>query len=128
MSNLPDAHPDTGEPTRIVVGFIAPMAADTMRIGGRAAAYGTGRATVDLANAKDIAGRRCGPAAEAEIGKALEEHVGPRGYGVLVRGTHLCMCSRGVRAQGAEMVTSALGGILKTDEKARHEFLALVAS
>lgn len=71
MSNLPDAHPDTGEPTRIVVGFIAPMAADTMRIGGRAAAYGTGRATVDLANAKDIAGRRCGPAAEAEIGKAL---------------------------------------------------------
>ena len=26
MSNLPDAHPDTGEPTRIVVGFIAPMA------------------------------------------------------------------------------------------------------
>lgn len=68
---MSDLHPETGEPTQIVVGYINPLIARDMRVGGRAAAHGRGRAIVDMAKAKDIAARRRGPAAEAEIGKAL---------------------------------------------------------
>jgi hypothetical protein len=68
---MTDLHPDTGEPTQIVVGRIDPLIARDMRIGGRAAAHGRGRAIIDMAMAKDIAARRRGPAAEAAIGAAL---------------------------------------------------------
>jgi GTP cyclohydrolase I len=55
----------------------------------------------------------------------LESHLGARGVGVVVRARHHCMGCRGVRKPGAEMVTSALSGYMKDDEKARAEFLAL---
>lgn len=70
-TDLPDIHPDTGEPTRLVVGHITPWRADELRAGARAVAHGEARAIVDMALAKDIASRRCGPAAEAEIGRTM---------------------------------------------------------
>jgi hypothetical protein len=71
MSELPDLHPDTGEPTKIVVGYINPMLARDMRIGGRGAAYGEGRALIDMRLAKEIAERYVGTAAEAHLGRVL---------------------------------------------------------
>lgn len=71
MSDLPHIHPETGEPTLIRVGYINPLIARDMRIGGRSAAYGGGRAIVDMAKAKDVAARRCGPAAERAVFQSL---------------------------------------------------------
>jgi hypothetical protein len=62
---------DAPEAPRIVVGVMSPMTAKNMRIGGRSSASGAGVARVDLAYARDLAERRCGPAAEAAIGRAL---------------------------------------------------------
>ena len=61
-----------------------------------------------------------------QIAGAIEEHLKPRGVGVLVRATHQCMVCRGVRKPGAEMVTSALRGAMMTEPSARAEFLAMV--
>jgi GTP cyclohydrolase IA len=58
-----------------------------------------------------------------EVSGAIEEHLRPRGVGVLVRASHLCMAARGVRAP-AEMVTSSLLGAMR-DPAPRAEFLDL---
>ena len=60
-----------------------------------------------------------------EIADALRENLSPRGWGVLVRAKHLCMCARGVQKDGAEMVTSVVGGLIKEDTRSRDEFLRL---
>lgn len=55
----------------------------------------------------------------------LDQHVEPRGVGVVVEAEHLCMSLRGVQARGTTTVTSALHGILRDDARTRQEFLAL---
>lgn len=55
----------------VIQGVMSEMNAKNMRIGGRSGARGGGKAMVDMTYAKDLASRRCGPAAEAAIGKAL---------------------------------------------------------
>ncbi|MDQ1704300.1 MAG: cyclohydrolase [Frankiaceae bacterium] len=55
----------------------------------------------------------------------LEDHLRPRGVGVVIRAEHTCMTLRGVRAQGATTVTSALLGSLREDPLSRAEFLSL---
>jgi GTP cyclohydrolase I len=59
-----------------------------------------------------------------EIADALQAHLAPRGVGVIVRASHQCMTCRGVRATSAEMVTSALHGVM-THPEVRAEFLRL---
>ncbi len=61
----------------------------------------------------------------AQIADWLVDNVRPRGVGVVIEAEHLCQSIRGVRAAGARTVTSALRGILKTDGRAREEFLSL---
>lgn len=63
-----------------------------------------------------------------QIADALEEHLQPRGVGVVVSARHSCMGCRGVRKPGAVMVTSRLRGLMKEDPAARAEFLALARS
>lgn len=58
-----------------------------------------------------------------QIADALKEHLNPRGWGVTVRAQHLCMCARGVGKPNAAMVTTALGGAIREDEKARLEYM-----
>ncbi len=60
----------------------------------------------------------------AQIAQAIQQHLEPRGVGVVVRAQHLCMAMRGVRCP-AEMVTSSLIGLMKDDARARAEFMAL---
>ena len=55
----------------------------------------------------------------------LDQHVEPRGVGVVVEAEHLCMSLRGVQSRGTTTVTSALHGILRDDARTRQEFLAL---
>lgn len=63
-----------------------------------------------------------------QIAGALEEHLSPKGVGVIVRAHHSCMGCRGVRKPSAVMVTSALLGAMLDQDRARVEFLGLVGS
>ena len=60
-----------------------------------------------------------------QIADAVQEHLGARGVGVIVRAQHLCMACRGVRQEETEMVTSAMLGTLRSDATSRAEFLRL---
>lgn len=62
-----------------------------------------------------------------QIAEALQEHLNPRGVGVILTARHLCMESRGVRQQGHSTTTSRLLGIIN-EERARAEFLNLARS
>ena len=55
----------------------------------------------------------------------LNEHVRPKGVGVVLEAEHLCMSLRGVQKPGARTVTSALHGLVRDDARTRQEFLAL---
>lgn len=60
-----------------------------------------------------------------QVAEALDLHLAPRGAGCIVHATHTCMSLRGVKKNGAVMVTSVLRGEFKTDAAMRAEFLAL---
>jgi GTP cyclohydrolase I len=60
-----------------------------------------------------------------QIAGWLDQHLHPRGVGVVLRAEHSCMTVRGVGARGAETVTSALLGTLRNDPRSRSEFLAI---
>jgi GTP cyclohydrolase I len=63
-----------------------------------------------------------------QVADWLQDHVAPRGLGVVVEAEHLCMTVRGVRAPGTSTVTSALHGQLRRDAASRAEFFTLIAS
>jgi GTP cyclohydrolase I len=60
-----------------------------------------------------------------QVADWLAGNLEPRGVGVVVEAEHLCMTVRGVRAEGATTVTSALRGQVRDDAATRAEFLAL---
>ena len=60
-----------------------------------------------------------------QVADWLQAQLEPKGVGVVVEAEHLCMSLRGVRAAGADTVTSALHGLLRDDQRSRQEFLAL---
>ena len=60
-----------------------------------------------------------------QIADWLEEHLAPRGVGVVLEAEHLCMSLRGVQKPGARTVTSALHGLVREDSRTRQEFLDL---
>jgi GTP cyclohydrolase IA len=62
-----------------------------------------------------------------QIADWLQDHVAPRGLGVVVEAEHLCMTVRGVGASGTSTVTSALHGQLRRDAASRAEFFTLIA-
>jgi GTP cyclohydrolase I len=55
----------------------------------------------------------------------LDDHLQPKGVGVVLEAEHLCMSLRGVQKVGARTVTSALHGLVRDDARTRQEFLAL---
>ena len=63
----------------------------------------------------------------AQIAETINEVLKPRGVGVIVKATHGCMATRGVRKHGVSMVTSRMLGAFRDDPAARQEFLAAVA-
>ncbi|MEQ8815111.1 MAG: GTP cyclohydrolase I FolE [Thalassobaculum sp.] len=62
----------------------------------------------------------------AQIADALDRALQPRGVAVVVRATHECMASRGVRAHGAVLVTRRLLGDYR-DGQSRVEILAALS-
>lgn len=61
-----------------------------------------------------------------QIAEALWKHLAPKGVAVVIKASHGCMESRGVRIHGSTTVTSALRGVFKSDSAARAEFMSLV--
>ena len=61
-----------------------------------------------------------------QVAAAIEKEAHAEGVGVVFRCRHLCMMMRGVEKQNSEMVTSAMLGSFRADEKVRAEFLSLI--
>jgi GTP cyclohydrolase I len=61
----------------------------------------------------------------AQIGRALDQTLQPKGVMVVLRGRHSCMAIRGVESPG-EMVTSFVLGAFREDASARAEVLQLL--
>ena len=60
-----------------------------------------------------------------QVADWLDDHLSPRGVGVVLTAEHSCMSLRGVQKQGARTVTSALRGLVRDDPRTREEFLTL---
>jgi GTP cyclohydrolase IA len=63
-----------------------------------------------------------------QVADWIDEQLAPRGVGVIIEATHLCMSLRGVQKAGSLTVTSALRGSVKEDSRTRQEFLSLAAT
>jgi len=61
-----------------------------------------------------------------QVADALMDVLEPRGVGVVIEASHLCMMMRGVEKQNSRTVTSALRGAFRDDPATRSEFLRLV--
>jgi len=61
-----------------------------------------------------------------QIADFLMTRLEPKGVGVVLETTHLCIAMRGVRRPGATMVTSAMLGTFRSDPKTRAEFLTFI--
>jgi GTP cyclohydrolase I len=61
-----------------------------------------------------------------QVAQCLQEHLRPKGVGVVLEAEHLCMSLRGVQKAGTRTTTSALLGVLRDDARTRQEFLSLV--
>ena len=57
-----------------------------------------------------------------QIAQTLEDILHPRGIAVLVEGAHMCAMMRGVKKSEASMVTSAMLGSFREDDRLRGEF------
>jgi GTP cyclohydrolase I len=60
-----------------------------------------------------------------QIATWLDQHLHPRGVGVVLQAEHTCMTVRGVQARGASTVTSALLGLVRDDARTRQEFMSI---
>jgi GTP cyclohydrolase I len=58
----------------------------------------------------------------------LDQHLSPKGVGVVIEADHLCMSLRGVRSPGARTLTSAVHGAIRHDPRSRDEFFALTGT
>lgn len=63
-----------------------------------------------------------------QIANWLDDHLAPRGVGVVVEAEHSCMTLRGVQATGTSTSTSSLRGLLRESPQSRAEFLAFLPS
>ena len=62
----------------------------------------------------------------AQVAKAIQEVLKPRGVAVIIEANHQCMSTRGVHKAGVSMVTSQMLGIFRDNPTTRKEFLDLV--
>ncbi len=61
-----------------------------------------------------------------QICDTLNDVLQPKGIGVVMECSHLCMMMRGVEKQHSLAVTSAVKGLFKEDARTREEFLGLI--
>lgn len=59
----------------------------------------------------------------SQIADCLVDILRPKGLGVVVSATHMCMVARGVRKQDSQVVSTAWRGDFAQDDRARQDFL-----
>lgn len=62
-----------------------------------------------------------------QIGETIVQALDPKGVGVIMEATHLCMTMRGVQKQNSIATTSCMSGVF-LEAKTRQEFISLVHS
>ena len=62
----------------------------------------------------------------AQIANAIDEILQPKGVGVIIEASHLCVATRGIHKPESKMVTSRMLGSFRNDPATRKEFLDLV--
>jgi GTP cyclohydrolase I len=60
-----------------------------------------------------------------QVANWLQEHLAPKGVGVVIEAEHMCMSLRGVQARGSRTITSAVHGVLRENAASRQEFFML---
>jgi GTP cyclohydrolase IA len=58
-----------------------------------------------------------------QIADLLSEVLKPRGVAVVIEASHMCSMMRGVKKEHARMVTSAMLGAFRDNQKTRNEFM-----
>ena len=61
-----------------------------------------------------------------QVAEAVETAIRPKGVGVVVEASHLCMMMRGVEKQNSKAVTSCMLGRFRSDQRTRAEFLNFI--
>jgi len=61
-----------------------------------------------------------------QIADFIDATLRPQGVAVVAEGTHMCSMMRGVKKANASMITSAMRGVFRTDQKTRAEFMGHV--
>ena len=62
----------------------------------------------------------------AQIANAIDEVLQPKGVGVIIEASHLCVATRGIHKPESRMVTSRMLGSFRNDPATRKEFLDLI--
>ena len=61
-----------------------------------------------------------------EIANVLMQNIQPKGVAVIAEARHLCMEMKGLKQSETKIITSALRGIFRKDQKTREEALSLI--
>lgn len=61
-----------------------------------------------------------------QIADAIQSILMPKGVGVVVECSHMCMVMRGVEKTGSNTITSSMTGVFREDSKTRDEFFRLI--
>jgi GTP cyclohydrolase I len=63
-----------------------------------------------------------------QIADCINDELKPKGVAVVLQASHECMTTRGVYKNNISMVTSAMLGCFRDDEKVRAEFLGMIGA
>ncbi len=61
-----------------------------------------------------------------QVANALQDVLSPKGVAVVIEAEHLCMQMRGVEKKSSFMITSAVRGAFRENNKTREEFLSII--
>ena len=61
-----------------------------------------------------------------QVADALQDVLSPNGVAVVIEAEHLCMQMRGVEKKSSFMITSAVRGAFRENNKTREEFLSII--
>jgi GTP cyclohydrolase IA len=62
----------------------------------------------------------------AQIANVIDQVLEPYGVGVIIKATHHCMTTRGVRKPGTDLITSRMLGCFRDNPPTRQEFLRMI--
>ncbi|CAN7524738.1 GTP cyclohydrolase I FolE [Pararhizobium sp. LjRoot238] len=81
-----------------------------------------------IARVVDIYGRRLQTqeTMTAQVAKAIDDTLQPRGVAVMIEAEHLCMAMRGVQKQGSTTLTTTFTGVFKTEPAEQARFMTLL--